>query len=238
MIADVAPHRVWITRSLPGADRTAQALLALGLEPVVAPLLTIDADYRPDIDPVVPLKAWALAFTSPNAVDAYVRHGLPPVEKPVFAVGDATAGAARDAGFANVTSAAGDVKTLAALVRARHDGRSGALVAFTALEPAGDLGAMLGGVVTVQSIATHRMVETGAPPPAGVDAALIHSPRAARTLADLGAPTSPPLIVAVSEAAAAPLRPLCPRLCVAETPTEASMLTLLQAALGKPGASV
>ena len=67
-------------------------------------------------DIAVDLKGvWALAFTSANGVRVFAAlsgaRGLP-----VFAVGEGTADAARGSGFADVTAAKGDVKSLAALI--------------------------------------------------------------------------------------------------------------------------
>src|SRR5690606_4212312 len=60
--------RVWITRAQPGAARTADRLTALGLEPVIAPLLAIRPleQPEPDLGGVD-----VLAFTSPNGVAAF-----------------------------------------------------------------------------------------------------------------------------------------------------------------------
>jgi uroporphyrinogen-III synthase len=101
---------VLVTRPEPGASATAARLRALGFEPVLAPLLVVEqlAANLPAPDTVR-----AVLATSGNAVAA-----LPPAwhALPLLAVGDATAARARDAGFAAVTSAAGDAAALLALV--------------------------------------------------------------------------------------------------------------------------
>jgi hypothetical protein len=80
----------------------------------------------------------ALAFTSVNGVAAFARlHG--DRDRPVFAVGDRTARAAREAGFADVASADGDVEALAALILGQAARLDGAVLHPCALEPAGDL---------------------------------------------------------------------------------------------------
>jgi uroporphyrinogen-III synthase len=80
----------------------------------------------------------ALVFTSANGVRAFAG-----IEKrrdlPVFAVGDASAAAARDAGFAEVRSAAGDVDDLAKLVAGALEPGGGAIFHPAAREMAGDL---------------------------------------------------------------------------------------------------
>jgi uroporphyrinogen-III synthase len=68
----------------------------------------------------------ALAFTSVNGVEAFARLSAER-RSPVFAVGDRTARAAREAGFADVVSADGDVEALAALIAGRRGGRRGAV---------------------------------------------------------------------------------------------------------------
>src|SRR5262245_38438369 len=88
-------QRIWITRAQPGADVTAERVRALGHEAVVAPLLAVR--MIPDVS--IDLRGVAaLAFTSANGVRAFAdasgERGLK-----VFAVGAATASAARAAGF-------------------------------------------------------------------------------------------------------------------------------------------
>ena len=118
------PKRVWITRAEPGAARTAARLRDMGFEPIVAPLLAIE-----QLTPPVPDLATfaALAFTSVNGVAAFAAL-TPGRDLPVFAVGDATAQAALDAGFADVRSIAGGIEAwreagLPVVTRHRRDDR-------------------------------------------------------------------------------------------------------------------
>src|SRR5262245_272902 len=104
--------RVAITRAQPGADETAARLRALGAEPVIAPLPTI----APCAFDTSVAGADALLFTSSNGVRVFPDVGGARAV-PVLAVGDATAEAARGAGFSDVRSADGDVEKLAALAR-------------------------------------------------------------------------------------------------------------------------
>ncbi|WP_436017749.1 uroporphyrinogen-III synthase [Phenylobacterium sp. LjRoot219] len=123
------PPIVWVARTEPGASRTAAVLSRLGHAPAVAPVLRVEA-LRAELSFA---GVGALAFTSPNGVTAFVgRNGLR--DLPVYAVGDATAEAARAVGFHRVQSAGGDVRALA-------ERRSfyGAVLRPGALEPAGDL---------------------------------------------------------------------------------------------------
>ncbi len=226
-------RRVWITRVEPGASRTAARLTALGFEPVVAPLLMIRT-----LGPVIDLTGVAaLAFTSANGVTAFAALNAVR-DKPVFAVGDATAEAARLAGFRDVRSASGDARALARLI-AEAEFR-GAVLSPGAAEPAADLAASLAGVVEVRALAVYEAVETGVPAPAGFDAVLVHSPRAARALAmhariSGGGALDDRLAVAISPAAAEPLEDLGLReIRIADTPTDTALIE----GLGEPGRRV
>jgi uroporphyrinogen-III synthase len=223
-------RRVWVTRARPGADRTAERLATLGFTPVLAPLLAIrPLDARPDLTGVQ-----ALAFTSRNAVQVFAEL-LGDRAPPVFAVGDATAASAREAGFHDVRSAGGDLHALAALVRAEGAGLS--ILHPCAAEPAGDLAALVGDTARVTPLAVYEAVETDATAPEVWDAVLIHSPRAARALAArLSAQDARGRIAVVISSAAATrlsVRGLA-EIRIAAAPTEDALL----AALGKPEVNV
>lgn len=225
-----AVRTVWITRAQPGADRTADRLSACGFSPFVAPLLTIrPLDARPDLTGVQ-----ALAFTSRAGVEIF-RALTPARILPVFAVGDATAASAKEAGFTGVRSAAGDLFALAALIRTEAQGLS--ILHPSAAEPAGDLATLVGGSARVTTLPVYEAVETDAAPPDAWDAVLVHSPRAARALVGRLSPDSAAgrLAAAISPAAAEPLSALpFADIRIGAAPTEAGLL----AALGKPGTSV
>lgn len=225
-------RRVWITRAQPGAARTAARLTALGFAPVVAPLLTIRplsdalAD-APDLTTVA-----ALAFTSPNGVEAFAALTSALRDRPVFAVGDATAEAARAAGFADARSAAGDIHALARLINASPI--KGLILAPGAREPAGDLPALLPDH-DVQRLPVYAAEETDAAAPADFDTVLLHSPRAARALVTALTPDAAAqrLAVCISAAAAAPLAALgFAEIRTADAPEETSMLTALGKSAG------
>lgn len=227
-------RRVWVTRAEPGAARTADRLTALGFTPLVAPLLNLAPlpgalDAAPD-----PAAVAALALTSPNGVEAFAPLIPRFRDHPVFAVGDATAEAARAAGFADVRSATGDIHALARLIAA--EAPPGPLLAPGAREPAGDLPALLPDR-PVQRLPVYAAFETHAPAPEPFDAIMLHSPRAARALAaDLPrAASSARIAICISEAAATPLHPFdFAEIRIAATPDEPGMLS----ALGKPAAPV
>lgn len=227
-----AIRRVWVTRTAPGASRTAARLTDLGLEPVVAPLLEVRLipQGAPDLSAVA-----AVAFTSRNGVAAFAA--LTSLrDRPVFAVGDATARAARDAGFAEVRSAAGDLDALARLIRTVWTDPEAVLLHPAAREPAGDLAAAVCAAATVRGLAVYDVIDTGAAPPEAFDAVLVHSPRAARALAASlpDAAATGRVALVISEAAAAPLAALpFAAIRIAASPDEAALFAALTAALGK-----
>lgn len=228
----LTPPRVWISRAEPGAARTAARLRDRGFEPIVAPLLAIK-----HLTPPIPDLASfaALAFTSINGVAAFALL-TPRRDLPVFAVGDATAQAAHDAGFRNVRSASGDLHALARLIASAIS--NAAVLVPQAEAPAGDFTAALTAAgarnVSIQSLTVYRAIEMPAAAPALFDAVLIHSPRAGQALAKRGNDALAHAVLAcISPAAAAPLVALGLTPVIATSPDEASLLTILNAALGK-----
>ncbi|MRL68800.1 uroporphyrinogen-III synthase [Brevundimonas sp. SPF441] len=229
---NVTPTRVWITRAEPGAARTAARLRDMGFEPIVAPLLSLET-----LTPPVPDLASfaALAFTSINGVAAFAAL-TPRRDRPVFAVGDATAQAAHDAGFADVRSASGDLRDLARLIASAI--ASPAVLVPQAETPAGDFTAALTAAgarnVAIHSLTVYRAIETSAAEPSLFDAVLIHSPRAGKALAKRGHDALAHSVLAcISPAAAAPLVALGLTPVVAKSPDETSLLTILNTTLGK-----
>ena len=104
---------VLVTRPAEDAENLLRALEARGHQALLAPLLTI----APNKDPPGPPEltgVQALLFTSANGVRAFA--GLSDWrDLPVFTVGDASAAAARQAGFARVEGAGGEVQLTDAL---------------------------------------------------------------------------------------------------------------------------
>lgn len=222
---------VWITRARPGAEATAARVAALGFTPIVDPLLEV-ASLNVAID--LPGVA-GLAFTSANGAQAFARLSAER-SLPVFTVGHATARAATEAGFANVSSADGDVEDLARLIAAAG---VGPVLWAGAREPAGDLVALLRERgVDARGVAVYETLdrEPDEQTLARLDApltALVHSPRAARRLAAiLRKRPSPTLrVLCLSEAVAAPLRTLNEpgSVACAPRPDESALLALLTA---------
>jgi uroporphyrinogen-III synthase len=176
-------RRIWVTRASPGAEATAARLEALGLASLVDPLLEVR-----DLSPAADLAGVAaLAFTSVNGVAAFARLDADR-DRPVFAVGDRTARAAREAGFSSVTSADGDVEALARLILEQAGRLDGAVLHPSALEPAGDLiTPLVSAGLNARRLAVYETVDRDPSPTtlAGLgrlEAVLLHSPRAARVL--------------------------------------------------------
>jgi len=218
--------RVAVTRAQPDAERTAERIRARGHEAIITPLLTIiPCGYDTSVE-----GAQALLFTSGNGVrafpDARNQHDMP-----VLTVGDATAEAARAAGFTNVRSADGDVAALAALAKAALDPHGGKLIHIAGDHVAGDVaGALSRSGFRVERRLAYASVEKGVLPDAlrePFDIILFHSARAAETFVKLGAPNAANLTAGcLSEAVARPLRVTAWKaIIVAPAPREDAMLT-------------
>jgi uroporphyrinogen-III synthase len=223
---------VWVTRASPGAEETAARLEALGIEPLVAPLLEVRALPVGEIDLA---GVGAIAFTSANGVRAFAERSAERDIK-VFAVGDATAAAAKAARFRTVLSTQGAVDALAAGIAARKRELGGVVLHPGAAEPAGNLnGALERRGVETRSVALYESVpaELAAAVLARIPrlhAVLVHSPKAARALAAIltAAPAPGLRVYCLSRAVARPLAriPLA-ELRAASSPTEEALLKLI-----------
>ena len=229
--------RVWVTRTAPDADATAARLLAMGHEPLTAPVLAVRAlpGAAPDLDGV-----GALAFTSRNGVAAFIALSAER-QLPVFAVGPSTAEAARTAGFWDVQAGGGDVDGLAQLILRHRAAIAGHVLHPGPEKPAGDLvGALLAGGMTASLHPVYATDALSLPAaaaralamrPIGLDVVLAHSPQAARILAGYAAlaKAAPDLTaLCISPAASAALRPLNFRsVAAAPLPNEQALLNLL-----------
>ena len=133
--------RLVVTRPQADSERTAAALRARGHDVLVAPLMRVEP-VAADIS-----GGWGgVIITSANAPGAIAgnpaRAAL--VKLPLFAVGRRSADAARQAGFANVTSAGGDVRDLVQLIAERHADASAPLLYLAGEDRAADLVARTG----------------------------------------------------------------------------------------------
>lgn len=238
--------RALVTRPLAEAEQLAVLLARLGVASVVEPLIEIAerGDALPDLGGVQ-----AILCTSANGVRALARasqeRGVP-----VFAVGDATARAAREAGFRDIASAGGDVADLARLAAQRLRPVDGELLHVAGSEVAGDLAGALGAsgfaveravlyearTVGALSAETARLIAAGE-----IDLALFFSPRTAAVFARLAADaglaarldaTTAVSISAATDAALGGL-PFRDRL-VADAPTQAALLACIAELAGQP----
>ncbi len=241
-----ARPRVLVTRPSADALPLADALQRRGFDVLLQPLLRIQATDGPAPDLT---GVQALLFTSANGVRAFARRSG--VRTPaVFAVGDATAAAAKAEGFSSVTSAGGAVEDLARLVAGRLDPAGGKLLHAAGSAVAGDLAGALGAAgFTVERLQlyTAQRVESFDPSisaalrDGAVDAALFFSPRSAASFVSVvraaglteacGGIGAFCLSEAVAEAASAiPWRSVA----VAPEPNQESLLATLERELTEP----
>ena len=230
------PKKIWITRAEPGASATAKRVVALGHAPFVAPLRQVQVleDVSIDLHGVA-----ALAFTSANGVRAFAAstadRGLR-----VFAVGPATARAARAAGFRHVLSSDDDVAALADGIAARRRDLNGLVLHAGAAEPAGDLmGALAAHGIAARGLSLYdtlpaALSSTETAELASIHLVLLHSPKAARALGGLLRKTPLPNLRALglSKSVMRPLsRAKLAGKAFAPFPLEAAMLNLIDRTL-------
>lgn len=235
--------RLLVTRPEPEAERTAANLRTRGHVAIVASLLRI----QPIADAEIGLGPWAaILVTSPNAAAAIVAQA--PLRSlralPVFAVGRRSAAALREAGFAEVNSADGDVHALGKLVAERI--KPGAPLLYLAgAERSGDLaGELSSRGFAVHTAVVYRAVAAAVLPHAAIDAleagidGVLHFSRrsaeayvnAARAGGQLAAALKPPQFC-LSAQVAEPLAHAGARdVRIAPQPTEAALLSLIPAA--------
>ncbi len=223
---------IWITRAAPGAQATAARVAALGHEALVAPLLEVRPVGSGEIDLA---RVCALAFTSANAVRLFAAR----VESralPVFAVGSATASAAKTARFRSVLSTEGNVRTLAAGIATRRRELRGVVLHPGAAEPAGDLAAALAEAgVEARGLTVYETVDAEPGPHlaerwAEIAMVLVHSPKAGRRLAEILAATPGPAMrgLCLSPEVAATLKDAPLKAVQAATlPEEEALLSLI-----------
>ncbi len=232
--------RLIVARPEPDATRTARALIRLGHEAILSPML----DIVPEPGLVIPDRAFqAVLVTSSNAVR--VMSGILDKALPVFAVGDQTALEAKRAGFSRVRSAGGAVDDLVALVAAEVKPDAGPLLYAAGAAQAGDLAAKLKDQgFTIQTVIAYRAeprarlanVALDALKADVVDGVLFYSARSARAFADaLSAVGFAPLpkravCYCLSEAAAKPLGAIASgEIAIAERPEQLSLFALIEA---------
>lgn len=231
--------RVLVTRPQPDAADTAARLRALGLEPVIAPLLEMQLQTveLPDASTFA-----ALALTSANALRALEQQGTLShyLHLPVFTVGDRTAAHARNAGFDTVTSADGSFEDLVTLLS--QEQISGRIFYPVGVHVAHDLAdALKPAGFDVHPFPVYDMQPVGALPDtvvaeieSGAIAAVLHySRRTAAIFCELAAARLAPAarghltMLCLSENVAAPLMEnRYPRINLADYPSEEAMMAL------------
>ena len=236
--------RLLITRPIEDAKPLARALEERGHEAVTEALMTITDVAAPDLDLD---GVQALLITSANGIRAFARahlgRGLP-----VCAVGDASARAALDLGFDQVSSAAGDVESLTAMIEKDLDVSGGALLHVAGSHRAGDLAGMLTlagfemcRVVLYEAKAAETLGTKTADALKGgnLDGVLLFSPRTAalfcRLVTDGGlVELCSPVIACCLSAAVADEAAALPwaGIVVAETPDAQALLDTVEKAAG------
>lgn len=183
-------RRLVILRPEPGASATLARASAAGIEAVAIPLFAVAPVewLAPDAS-----RFDALLLTSANAVRFGGAQLAGLRELPAYCVGEATAIAAREAGFAVAGTGASDATALIERVP-----RGLELLHLTARDHRAIAG--------VTTIVVYENATIDPPPslePLAGGVAMIHSPRAAARLADLVEAREDISIAAISEAAAA-----------------------------------
>ena len=205
-----------ILRPEPGAAVTAKRAEALGLTPVIHPLFAVEPVSWEAPDPT---QFDALLLTSANALrfggDAVTRYR----DLPIFAVGAATAQAARDAGFSQVTEGSGNaadsLREIECVGYSRPLHLSGEdRTPYPRLPFA----------VTTRAVYAAR--PTGAALPTGRYVALLHSVRAAMRFAELCQAAELVDVVAISAAVTEAAGTGWRSISVAPDPTDNAMLAL------------
>jgi uroporphyrinogen-III synthase len=236
--------RLLLTRPEAESQALRDKLQAMGHGVDAAPMLAIRQKHDMGDELQAALQGvTALLFTSANGVRAFADAN-PLRDLMVYAVGPASALAAKAAGFSRVEAAGGDVHLLADLVRSRHSTGSGALLHAAGSARAGDLQAMLQqDGYDVRRVVLYDAETAIQLPPAvaarfaakGYDGVLLFSPRTAATFVNLtqaagiadGAAVATAYCLSdnvAREAAVLPWRDVK----VAQSPGEADLVALLQ----------
>jgi uroporphyrinogen-III synthase len=187
---------VLVTRPHPDDEATAGALRARGFEALQAPMLRFEpVPFHDDADE----RYGAIIVTSANALRAIAPHlaGSRLLKLPLFAVGEHTASAARDAGFGEVMTAKGDAAALRDLVLAsvktKQLKKAATLLYLAGADLARDLAGELGEKgFTVVTHTTYRMIPASSLPREicdafvanRIEAVLHYSRRSARAFLD------------------------------------------------------
>jgi uroporphyrinogen-III synthase len=205
---------VLVLRPEPGAGETVRRARDQGLDAVAIPLFEVEpvAWQAPD-----PASFDAILLTSANAV----RHAGDKLTDlrglPVYAVGEATAEAAREAGFDIKSSGDAGVKRLLGSIEAD----------IKLLHLCGEHRKEAADVrQAITAVPVYRSNEVPSPDlrAAAGSVALLHSPRAARRFAELAKDKGDIAVVAISAAAAAKAGGGWEQVQVADSPRDDALL--------------
>ena len=214
--------RVLVLRPEPGASVTVERARRHGLDALAVPLFVVEpVDWRaPD-----PNGFEGLLLTSANAV----RHGGPQLRTlrtlKVYAVGEATARLAREAGFEIAMVGDSGVDRLVGSID--PDLRLLHLCGADRREPRRQ---------NIAPMIVYRSKELGSPDlsTASGSVALIHSPRAGRRLAEIAGDRGSIAIAAISRAAADAAGAGWKTVAVADQPSDDALLALAARLCNKP----
>lgn len=211
--------RLLVTRPLPAGAATADRLQSLGHDVTLAPLMATEA------------VAWTLPDALPDAVmltsafAARLANNAAVYHLPAFAVGGATARAAREAGFADVREGGGTAQALL-------DGAAAAGIASLLHLAGEDLTPVVvpaGLIVITRTVYRARLVPLAALPV--VDWVLLYSPRSAAHFAAevrrLSADVGRIGVAAISAATLAAAGPGWRATAVGHEPTEDALLAAI-----------
>jgi uroporphyrinogen-III synthase len=232
--------KIAVTRPQADSERTAKALRACGHDVLVAPLMRVEP-IAADLG-----RGWAaVVITSANASRAILHHPARAtlISLPVYAVGRRSADAAKEAGFANVVSAGGDVRDLAQLIAEHHADAKGPLLYLAGEDRAADLiGELAARGIAAEMRVVYRAAAIPFPPALAaalkaveIDAVLHFSKRSAESYVagakagDFTAQALEPRQLCLSTQVAAPLQSAgASRVAIATRPDEAALLALVQ----------
>ena len=226
---------VFVTRPAHQAAALAAEVERRGFTAILAPVL----DFRITEGPALDVDGLAgIAVTSANGVEALATRTTRRDTR-VFAVGAATAEAARAAGFTHVETAEGTARALATFIAARVKPGDGAILYPAGADTAFDLiGALEPARITVLQVRAYEMPVAPNLPKAARDVldsggpaiALLMSVRTANAFGDLAGALKNVTALCLSDAVAAAARGFgFAAVLAAREPNQTALLDLLEA---------
>ena len=216
-------RRLTILRPEPGASASLALAKELGIDAVAMPLFKIEP-LPWDVPEAASFDG--LLLTSANALRC-AGDGLMQLRGlPVYAVGEATAADAREAGFDIARTGSAGVERLLGSIEARQ--KLLHLCGRDRVEP-GNAGH------EISAVPVYRAVEL--PAPTGIETtqvAVLHSPRTARRFAELASDRARVSIAAISPAAADAAGTGWREVAVADRPDDRCLLALAKELCDKP----